>query len=175
MNGDPRAEAFHLLLGGGGPPRAAFSPEGHLLACSGALEAGAWEPLRGPAVALLASPAGGDRLVPFPATPSGQVRLRCLVGARGPWILAEALATPVPPGEVPLPRELALARVQAITQAKARMAGYLAHEVNNPLAGLKNAALLIRGGRGTWRARNATWTSWIRASRASRKWCAPSR
>ncbi len=41
-------------------------------------------------------------------------------------------------------REFALARVQAITQAKSRMAGYLAHEVNNPLAGVKNAALLIR-------------------------------
>lgn len=41
-------------------------------------------------------------------------------------------------------REFALARVRAITQAKGRMAGYLAHEVNNPLAGVKNASLLIR-------------------------------
>lgn len=41
-------------------------------------------------------------------------------------------------------RDSTVARVQAITQAKARMAGYLAHEVNNPLAGLKNATLLIR-------------------------------
>lgn len=48
-----------------------------------------------------------------------------------------------------LRREYALARVRAIAQAKSRMAGYLAHEVNNPLAGLRNAALLIRRAEGS--------------------------
>lgn len=47
-----------------------------------------------------------------------------------------------------LRREYAQARVRAISQAKSRMAGYLAHEVNNPLAGLRNAALLIRRSEG---------------------------
>ncbi len=149
------AEAFQRLYGSDPTPHAALAADGRLCAANAAAEpalAAQAPALEAAARTWALGGAPGDPGRAFPGFGDlGTLHLSRHGGAEGTWLLARWGFEPgaLPGGEDPhLRREKALDRVRAIAQAKSRMAGYLAHEVNNPLAGLRNAALLIRRAQG---------------------------